>query len=150
MLDCWWFIENHLSLKVVLLYLCSSKFRFYTGLLIKFALLSVILGLRIVRFYFLPSLLPFRSIQKVSRRKWTTRIYKIGDPRILYCAQIAVRVSPERTHRVGVFGFWALLICFFASSMELFLGILFWFISRNWSMVKVYQRLVHWFVIRTH
>jgi len=31
---------------------------------------------------FLPTLLPFRSIQKVSRRKWTARIYKIGDPRI--------------------------------------------------------------------
>lgn len=29
---------------------------------------------------------------------------------------------------MGVFGFWALLICFFASSMELFLGISFWFI----------------------
>ena len=107
---------------------------------------------------FLPTLLPFQSIQKVSRRKWTARIYKIGDPRIFNVrlvhpqshAQIALRVSPERTHRVGVFGFWALLICFFASSMELFLGIPFWFISRNWSLVKVYQQLVHWFVIRTH
>ena len=81
------------------------------------------------------SLHSYSSIKKISRRKWTTRIYKIGDPRTsIFADQPAFETSGIfcgfliRTHRVGVFGFWALLICFFASSMELFLGISFWFI----------------------